>query len=88
MLAEARVRLANTMGKKPKRLAREKLIEDARRQAQLQKRTELKAAGIELLGKRKSKAMNYNVEIPFERVPTQHVFKVTKDETPAPKMQF
>ena len=31
MLAEARVRLANTMGKKPKRLAREKLIEDARR---------------------------------------------------------
>lgn len=33
MLAEARVRLANTMGKKPKRLAREKLIEDARRQA-------------------------------------------------------
>jgi len=33
MLAEARVRLANTKGKKAKRKAREKIIEEARRLA-------------------------------------------------------
>lgn len=32
--------------------------------------------------------MNYNEEIPFERVPSEHIFKVGKDETPKPKMQF
>ena len=47
MLAEARVRLANTKGKKAKRKAREKMIEEARRLAQLQKKRELKAAGID-----------------------------------------
>lgn len=36
MLAEARVRLANTRGKKAKRLARERMIEEARRLASLQ----------------------------------------------------
>lgn len=35
MLAEARVRLANTKGKKAKRKGREKLIEEARRLAVL-----------------------------------------------------
>ena len=35
MLAEARVRLANTRGKKAKRLARERMIEEARRLASL-----------------------------------------------------
>ncbi|EWS71013.1 Myb-like DNA-binding domain protein (macronuclear) [Tetrahymena thermophila SB210] len=88
MLAEARVRLANTMGKKPKRLAREKLIEDARRQAQLQKRTELKAAGIEILGKRRQKGTDYNQEIPFERVPQQKIYKVDNTETPKPNLSF
>jgi pre-mRNA-splicing factor CDC5/CEF1 len=37
MLAEVRVRLANTKGKKAKRKEREKIIEEARRLAQLQK---------------------------------------------------
>merc|ERR1711972_709654 len=46
MLAEARARLANTRGKKAKRKAREKQLEEARRLAALQKRRELKAAGI------------------------------------------
>jgi pre-mRNA-splicing factor CDC5/CEF1 len=36
MLAEARVRLANTKGKKAKRKVREKLIDEAKRLAQLQ----------------------------------------------------
>lgn len=46
MLSEARARLANTRGKKAKRKAREKQLEEARRLALLQKRRELKAAGI------------------------------------------
>lgn len=46
MLSEARARLANTQGKKAKRKAREKQLEEARRLAALQKRRELSAAGI------------------------------------------
>lgn len=46
MLAEARARLANTQGKKAKRKAREKQMEEARRLASLQKRRELRAAGL------------------------------------------
>uniref|UniRef100_A0A183BXN8 HTH myb-type domain-containing protein n=1 Tax=Globodera pallida TaxID=36090 RepID=A0A183BXN8_GLOPA len=46
MLSEARARLANTQGKKAKRKAREKQLGEARRLASLQKRRELRAAGI------------------------------------------
>lgn len=46
MLSEARARLANTQGKKAKRKAREKQLEEARRLVALQKRRELSAAGI------------------------------------------
>lgn len=46
MLSEARARLANTQGKKAKRKARERQLEEARRLAVLQKKRELKAAGI------------------------------------------
>jgi pre-mRNA-splicing factor CDC5/CEF1 len=48
MLSEARARLANTKGKKAKRKAREKMLVEAKRLASLQKRRELKAAGLEL----------------------------------------
>ncbi|QHO45576.1 Cell division cycle 5-like protein [Arachis hypogaea] len=47
MLSEARARLDNTKGKKAKRKAREKQLEEARRLASLQKKRELKAAGID-----------------------------------------
>lgn len=47
MLSEARARLANTQGKKAKRKARERQLEEARRLTTLQKRRELKAAGIQ-----------------------------------------
>ncbi|VDN20428.1 unnamed protein product [Gongylonema pulchrum] len=47
MLSEARARLANTQGKKAKRKAREKQLSEARRLASLQKRRELRAAGIQ-----------------------------------------
>jgi pre-mRNA-splicing factor CDC5/CEF1 len=70
MLSEARARLANTQGKKAKRKAREKQLEEARRLASLQKRRELKAAGIQVRAKRKRKrGVDYNKEIPFEKKP-------------------
>ncbi|XP_016401300.1 cell division cycle 5-like protein [Sinocyclocheilus rhinocerous] len=66
MLSEARARLANTQGKKAKRKAREKQLEEARRLAALQKRRELRAAGIDIQKKRKKKrGVDYNAEIPF-----------------------
>jgi len=72
MLSEARARLANTKGKKAKRKAREKQLEEARRLASLQKRRELKAAGIELpKQKKKLKGIDYNAEIPFQK--NQHL---------------
>ncbi|KAK6533347.1 Pre-mRNA-splicing factor cef1 [Orbilia ellipsospora] len=68
MLSEARARLANTQGKKAKRKARERQLEASRRLAVLQKRRELKHAGINIkLTNRKKGQMDYNADIPFEK---------------------
>ncbi|KOS18385.1 Pre-mRNA-splicing factor cef-1 [Escovopsis weberi] len=68
MLSEARARLANTQGKKAKRKARERQQEESRRLATLQKRRELKTAGINIkVVTRKKGEMDYNADIPFER---------------------
>ena len=68
MLSEARARLANTQGKKAKRKARERQLEDSRRMALLQKRRELKNAGINIkITNRKKGQMDYNADIPFEK---------------------
>ncbi|XP_046915842.2 cell division cycle protein 21 [Dermatophagoides farinae] len=69
MLSEARARLANTQGKKAKRKAREKQLEEARRLAQLQKRRELRMAGINLQIRnwKHRRHIDYNTEIPFEK---------------------
>lgn len=68
MLSEARARLANTQGKKAKRKARERQQEESRRLATLQKRRELKAAGINVkITTRKKGQMDYNADIPFEK---------------------
>jgi pre-mRNA-splicing factor CDC5/CEF1 len=70
MLSEARARLANTQGKKAKRKAREKQLEEARRLASLQKKRELKAAGIQVHDhshRKKRKTVDYNAEIPFHK---------------------
>ncbi|XP_042519447.1 cell division cycle 5-like protein [Macadamia integrifolia] len=81
MLSEARARLANTRGKKAKRKAREKQLEEARRLASLQKRRELKAAGIDNRHrKRKRKGIDYNAEIPFEKKPPPGFFDVADEE--------
>ncbi|EPE02226.1 pre-mrna-splicing factor cef-1 [Ophiostoma piceae UAMH 11346] len=68
MLSEARARLANTQGKKAKRKAREREQEESRRLANLQKRRELKTAGINVkVVTRRQGEMDYNADIPFEK---------------------
>eukprot|EP00823_Brevimastigomonas_motovehiculus_P004307 TRINITY_DN2815_c0_g1_i1.p1 TRINITY_DN2815_c0_g1~~TRINITY_DN2815_c0_g1_i1.p1 ORF type:complete len:839 (+),score=313.35 TRINITY_DN2815_c0_g1_i1:77-2593(+) len=76
MLSEARARLSNVKGKKAKRKAREKQLEQARRLTVLQKKRELKAAGIEIrMRKRKKKyGIDYAVEIPFQKLPSSGFF--------------
>ena len=70
MLSEARARLANTQGKKAKRKARERQLEESRRLAVLQKRRELKSAGINIKVTTKKKGqMDYNADVPFEKAP-------------------
>lgn len=78
MLSEARARLANTQGKKAKRKARERQLEEAHRLATLQKKRELKAAGIELRQKKK-KGMDYNADIPFEAKPAPGFYDTTEE---------
>ncbi|KAL5768140.1 hypothetical protein ACOSQ2_014923 [Xanthoceras sorbifolium] len=89
MLSEARARLANTRGKKAKRKAREKQLEEARRLASLQKRRELKAAGIDTRQrKRKRKGIDYNAEIPFEKKPPSGFFDVADEDRPVEQVKF
>ncbi|KZT66724.1 hypothetical protein DAEQUDRAFT_695271 [Daedalea quercina L-15889] len=87
MLSEARARLANTQGKKAKRKARERQLEEARRLAVLQKKRELKAAGIIMRHKTKKKGMDYNADIPFEKKPAPGFYDTSDEqarETTAP----
>ncbi|PKI85914.1 Pre-mRNA-splicing factor cef1 [Malassezia vespertilionis] len=79
MLSEARARLANTEGKKAKRKARERALEEARRLAMLQKRRELRVAGIFSRGKDKKQGMDYNVEIPFEKKPALGFYNTAEE---------
>jgi pre-mRNA-splicing factor CDC5/CEF1 len=89
MLSEARARLANTRGKKAKRKAREKQLEEARRLASLQKRRELKAAGIQTRQrKRKRKGIDYNAEIPFEKKPPPGFFDVADEDREVEQPKF
>ncbi|CAH0396111.1 unnamed protein product [Bemisia tabaci] len=80
MLSEARARLANTQGKKAKRKAREKQLEEARRLAAVQKRRELRAAGIDLAPRHKRKrGVDYNAEIPFEMRPAAGFYDTSNE---------
>ncbi|PXF47507.1 Cell division cycle 5-like protein [Gracilariopsis chorda] len=81
MLSEARARLANTKGKKAKRKAREKQLEVAKRLALLQKRRELKAAGIDVkLSRKKRNVTDYGTEIPFEKKPVAGFYDTTEED--------
>ncbi|KAM9365497.1 cell division cycle 5-like protein [Pholidichthys leucotaenia] len=89
MLSEARARLANTQGKKAKRKAREKQLEEARRLAALQKRRELRAAGIDVQKKRKKKrGVDYNAEIPFEKKPASGFYDTSMEQFDALEPNF
>lgn len=80
MLSEARARLANTQGKKAKRKARERQLEESRRLALLQKRRELKNAGINIkITNRKKGQMDYNADIPFEHKPASGFYDTAEE---------
>ncbi|KAL4901891.1 hypothetical protein BDW74DRAFT_169859 [Aspergillus multicolor] len=81
MLSEARARLANTQGKKAKRKARERQLEESRRLAVLQKRRELKNAGINIkVVTRKQGEMDYNADIPFEKPAAPGFYDTAEEE--------
>ncbi|KAK6461418.1 hypothetical protein DFJ63DRAFT_182276 [Scheffersomyces coipomensis] len=83
MLTEAKSRLANTQGKKAKRKARERMLEESKRLALLQKRRELKGAGINVSltskNKRAKKEMDYNADIPFEHAHMTGLYDVSEE---------
>ncbi|KAI9666735.1 MAG: Pre-mRNA-splicing factor cef1 [Alyxoria varia] len=82
MLSEARARLANTQGKKAKRKARERQLEESRRLASLQKRRELKSAGINIkINTRKPGQMDYNADVPFEKGPAPGFYDTVDEQT-------
>ncbi|KAK2606096.1 Pre-mRNA-splicing factor cef1 [Conoideocrella luteorostrata] len=82
MLSEARARLANTQGKKAKRKARERQQEESRRIASLQKRRELKTAGINVkITTRKRGEMDYNADIPFEKKAASGFYDTSEELT-------
>ena len=88
MLSEARARLANTKGKKAKRKAREKQLEEARRLASLQKKRELKAAGIEVREKaRRGRGVDYASEVPFERRPAPGFYDISEESQRTKEMR-
>jgi pre-mRNA-splicing factor CDC5/CEF1 len=81
MLSEARARLANTQGKKAKRKARERQLDESRRLASLQKRRELKAAGIGFKFRPRKGQINYNTEIPFQVRAPSGFFDVSDEKS-------
>lgn len=83
MLAEARARLANTQGKKAKRKARMRLLEEARRETNAKKQQDLEAAGITTVLRKtrrgKKAPMDYNAEIAFEMVPAPGLYDTAEE---------
>ena len=54
-------------------------MDEARRLASLQKRRELRAAGIEVRAKRrKTRGVDYNAEIPFEKKPASGFYDTSQ----------
>lgn len=83
MLAEAKARLSNTQGKKAKRKARERMLEESKRLALLQKRRDMKAAGLNVSlhskNKQSKKEFDYNADIPHEIVPPSGPYDVSEE---------
>lgn len=84
MLSEATARLSNTLGKKAKRKERERMMRENRRVTLLEKRRELKAAGVrmslELKNKKRRKEFDYNADIPHEHKPPPGLFDTTEED--------
>jgi len=95
MLQEARARLANTQGKKAKRKAREKMLDEAKRLADLQKRRELKQAGLlssamrtkSRGGKRSRREIDLGVEIPFHKPAPAGYHSTAEEDVRADKIR-
>lgn len=82
MLMEAKARLANTQGKKAKRKARERMLDESKRIALLQKRREMKAAGIKVsltLRNKKKEQFDYATEIPHHRKPPPGLYDIESE---------
>lgn len=84
MLSEARARLLNTRGKKATRKIRERMLEESKRIAFLQKRRKLKQAGIDtkIKGPKKKYAtdIDYNADIIYEHQPLQGIYDTTEED--------
>lgn len=83
MLWEARARLANTQGKKAKRKSRERMLEESRRVALLQKRRDMKEAGVNLSlqsrNKKRRNEFDYNGDIAHEHAPLPGLYDTTEE---------
>ena len=84
MLAEARARLLNTQGKKATRKIRERMLEESKRIAFLQKRRELKQAGVDSKIKAPKKKyesqLDYNEDIAYEQRPLPGIYDTSKED--------
>ena len=84
MLAEARARLLNTQGKKATRKIRERMLEESKRVAQLQKRREFKQAGIDSKIKAPKKKydteIDYNADVVYEAEPLDGPYDTTQED--------
>ncbi|KAL7712921.1 Myb-like DNA-binding domain containing protein [Entamoeba marina] len=88
MLNEARARLANTKGKKEKRKERLMMFKQTAYAAELQKKRELRAAGIEVGALKKPKGPDYNASVPFMRTAPTGKFDPKIDRKPPKKPSF
>lgn len=84
MLVEARARLLNTQGKKATRKIRERMLEESKRIAFLQKRRELKQAGVDSKikapKKKYSSQIDYNDDVVYEQEPLPGIYDTTKED--------
>ncbi|CUS20344.1 LAQU0S01e04522g1_1 [Lachancea quebecensis] len=84
MLAEARARLLNTQGKKATRKIRERMLEESKRVAHLQKRRELKQAGIDSKIKAPRKKygteIDYNADVVYEQEPLSGPYDTSEED--------
>jgi pre-mRNA-splicing factor CDC5/CEF1 len=76
LLAEAKARLANTQGKKAQRKARERMLRETLRVSQLQKRHELKQAGVSVKLRYSAAELNH---IPHERAPSAGIYDTSEE---------